>query len=122
MKLTLSLTAAALATAFAAPVFAESHTMDASTMTCAEFSAMDSDGMMAATDAVDMAMMTADMSDDEKMAAMEEHDAMMAADMTDDQKAEMAMKSEESMTAITEACGKDGMADMTVMDAMHDSM
>ncbi len=122
MKLTLTFAAAALATTLAVPAFAESHTMDAATMTCADFTAMDMDGMMAATDAMDMAMMTADMTEEQKMAAMEEHDAMMAADMTDDQKAQMAMKSEESMTAISTACGKDGMADMTVMDAMNSSM
>ncbi len=121
MKLTLSLAAAALATTFAAQAFAAAHEMDPMSMTCADFSAMDSEGMMAATDSVDMAMMTADMTEDEKMAAMEEHDAMMADDMSDEDKAAMEMKSEESMTMIMDACGGDGMADMTVMDAMKAS-
>jgi hypothetical protein len=114
--------AAAMTATMSAPAFAASHGVDAMTVTCADFTAMDMDGMMAVTDAVDMAMMTADMTEDEKMAAMAEHDAMMASEMTEDQKTEMMMKSEESMKAMMEACGKDGMSGMTVMDAMHGNM
>lgn len=118
---------AGIAAAPAAPAFAEAHMIDPTTMTCAEFSAMDSAGMMTATHTMDRAMamtpeeMTAamGMTDEEKTAAQVENDAAMSA-MTEDEKAAAAVETEASMAAMVAACAT--MPDGTVMDAMHGAM
>jgi hypothetical protein len=107
---TLAPLAALMCLGLTAPAFAESH-IDPMTLTCGDFAAMDMDGMMAATEAVEMAMMSEGMTEDEKTAMMAEMDAM-----TEEQMAEHAMKSEESMKMAMEHCA--GMAEMTLMDAM----
>jgi hypothetical protein len=107
----------------AAPVLAQDTMADPMTMTCAEFSAMDSAGMMAATQSMDMVMaMTEEektaamaMTAEEKTAKMAENDAAMAA-MTDEQKATATTATEASMAKMAEACK--AMPDGTVMDAV----
>jgi hypothetical protein len=111
----------------AAPVFAESHVIDPMAMTCAEYGAMDSEGMMAATHTMDMAMamteeeMTAAMAmtDEEKAAMQAEADAAMAA-MTEEETAAAMAETETSMAAMVAACAT--MPDGTVMDAMKSAM
>jgi hypothetical protein len=82
-----------LATSFALPTvaLAESHAADPMKLTCAEFSAMDMEGMMAAVDAMHKASPDAAM-------AMDEEAMKMANEMT--------MK------------GCDGKPDMMAMEAM----
>jgi hypothetical protein len=89
MKLTL--TTLALVAAAALPSLALADEMDPAKMTCAEYSAMDMDGMMKATEAMHMAGPDASMKMDEAMA-------------------------EEAMKMTTEHC-KDK-PDMMAMDAM----
>lgn len=116
-----------LAVASAAPVFAEAHMVDPMTMTCADFSAMDSAGMMTATQSMDMVMAMSEeektaamaMTAEEKTAKMAEMDTAMAA-MTDDEKTAATAKTETSMTKLTEACT--AMPDGTVMDAAKAAM
>ena len=119
--------ASGVAVTSAAPVFAESHAMDPATMTCAEFSAMDSDGMMAATHTMDMAMAMTDeemtaamaMTDEEKAAMQAEADAATAA-MTEEETAAAMAETETSMAAMVAACATT--PDGTVMDAMKSAM
>ena len=66
MKLTL--TTLALVAAAALPSLALADEMDPAKMTCAEYSAMDKDGMMKATEAMHMAGPDASMKMDEAMA------------------------------------------------------
>lgn len=116
-----------LAVASAAPVFAEAHMVDPMTLTCADYSAMDSAGMMTATQQMD-AMMA--MTEEEKTAAMamtaEEKTAMMAemdtamAAMTDDEKTAATATTEASMAKLVEACKT--MPDGTVADAAKAAM
>jgi len=124
----LKMTAAACAFAgFAAPVFAQDTMVDPMTMTCAEYSAMDSTAMMSATSNMDMMMA---MTEEERTAAMamtpEEKTAMMTESMaamdamTDEEKATAKTAHEASMMKITEACK--AMPDGTAMDAMKSSM
>lgn len=87
------LAATALVIGLSAPVFAAG--MDAAKMTCKDFAAMDSKGMMDATMAVKKGAM------DDKMA--------------DPMKAKMG--DEDAMKMIAAAC--EGKPDMMVMDAMH---
>lgn len=129
----------------AVPAFAASHSaMDPSTMTCADFMALDGEGMMAAANAVDAAMqdsMAADsMAAEGAMEAdsMEAEGAMeadsMAADSmeaegameADSMAAEGAMEADpmmaegmesETSQMLMEGCA--GHDDMMVMDAMH---
>jgi hypothetical protein len=86
-----------LVASLAGPVFA-ADMVDVSKMTCGEFAAMDSDGMMKATTAI--------------------KEAAMADTMAD--KAKTAMGDEDLMKAITASC--DGKPDMMAMDAMHADM
>jgi predicted patatin/cPLA2 family phospholipase len=121
------ITIAGVTFASAAPVFAEAHMVDPVTLTCAEFSAMDSTSMMTATHSVDMAMamteeeMTAAMAmtDEEKTAMQAENDAAMAA-MTEDETAAATAATETSMANIVTACS--AMPDGTVMDAVKAGM
>ena len=121
------ITLTGLAVGYAAPVFAEAHIVDPMTMTCAEFSAMDSTGMMAATHTMDMTMAMTDeemtaamaMTDEEKAAMQAEADAAMAA-MTEEETAAATAETETSMAAMLAACTT--MPDGTVMDAMKSSM
>jgi hypothetical protein len=87
------LAATTLVIGLAAPVFAAG--MDAAKMTCKDFDAMDSKGMMDATMAVKKGAM------DDKMA-----DPMKA-----------KMSDEDTMKMIAASCK--GKPDMMVMDAMH---
>ena len=66
MKLTL--TTLALVAAAAVPSLALADEMDPAKMTCAEYSALDKDGMMKATEAMHMAGPDASMKMDEAMA------------------------------------------------------
>jgi hypothetical protein len=66
MKLNLSMIALAAACTFPALAFADD--MDPAKMTCAEYQAMDKDGMMKATDAMHMAGPDAAMKMDDAMA------------------------------------------------------
>jgi hypothetical protein len=119
--------AAGIAASFAAPVFAESHVVDPMTMTCADFSAMDSAGMMAATHQIDTAMtmteeeMAAEMAmtDEEKAAKQVEMETAMAA-MTEDEKTAATAATEASMAKMVEACT--AAPDGTVMDAAKAAM
>ncbi len=89
MKLTLA--TLVLAGAFALPTLSFADEMDPAKMTCAEYSAMDSDGMMKATEAMHMAGPDAAMKMDDAMA-------------------------EEAMKMTMTHC--DGKPDMMAMDAM----
>ena len=89
MKFTLS--TVALIGAFAVPSLAFAEEMDPAKMTCAEFSAMDAEGMMKATEAMHMAG----------------PDAAMAMD---------SAMSEEAMKMTMTHC--EGKPDMMAMDAM----
>ena len=119
--------ASGLVVASSLPAFSEAHMIDPMTMTCADFSAMDSTGMMTATQQMD-AMMA--MTEEEKTAAMamtaEEKTAMMAemdtatAAMTDDEKTAATAKTEMSMTKMMEACK--AMPDGTAADAAKAAM
>jgi hypothetical protein len=93
----LAIVALGLAAALAGPVFAEDMA-DVSKMTCKDYAAMDSDGMMKATMAI-------------KEAA--KSDAMA-------EKAKVEMGDEDLMKAIMASC--DGKPDMMTMDAMHAGM
>jgi hypothetical protein len=113
--------------ASAAPVLAQTAIVDPMTMTCADYGAMDSAGMMKATEAMDMMMgMTEEektaamaMTAEEKAAKMAEMDSAMAA-MTEDEKTAAMAKTTESMTKMTEACK--AKPDGTVMDAAKAAM
>lgn len=121
------LAAGGCAVAFGAPVLAEAHIVDPTTMTCADYSAMDTAGMTGATQAMDMMMaMTPEeqtaamaMTAEEKAAKMTEMETAMAA-MTDDEKTAATTKTTESMTKMMEACK--AMPDGTVMDAAKAAM
>lgn len=90
MKNLIRATAAlALLGAFAAPVFAEE--MDPAKMTCAEFSAMDMDGMMKAVDAMHKASPDAAMAMDEDMMKMANEHTMKACEGKPDMMAMDAM-------------------------------
>ncbi len=114
-------------TASVAPTFAQTAAVDPMTMTCADYSAMDSAGMMSSTQAMDMMMaMTPEeqtaamaMTAEEKAAKMTEMETSMAA-MSDDEKAAATAKTTESMTKMMEACK--AMPDGTVMDAAKAAM
>ena len=119
--------AGGLVAASAIPVFAESHMGDPMTMTCADYTAMDSTAMMTATQQMDAMMaMTEEektaamaMTPEEKTAKMTEMDSAMAA-MTDEQKATAKTTTEASMTKLMEACK--AMPDGTVADAAKANM
>ena len=64
----LALTTLALVSAFALPTLSFAEGTDPAKMTCAEYSAMDKDGMMKATEAMHMAGPDAAMAMDDKMA------------------------------------------------------
>lgn len=128
MKTLLKMTAVACAFAGSAvPVLAQDAMADPMTMTCAEFNAMDSTGMMSATNGMEMMMAMTDeertaamaMTAEEKTAMMDKSKAAMDA-MTDDQKATAKTASEASMAKLTEACKT--MPDGTAMDAMKSKM
>ena len=87
----LNLTTIALAAACAFPALAFADDMDPAKMTCAEYQAMDKEGMMKATEAMHMAGPDAAMKMDDAMA-------------------------EEAMKMTMEHC--DGKPDMMAMDAM----
>jgi hypothetical protein len=122
-----TLAACGLVVASAGPMFAESHIVDPMTMSCADYSAMESDAMMMATHQMDTAMAMTDeemtaamaMTDEEKATKTAEMDAAMAA-MTDDEKAAAATATEASMAKMMEACK--AMPDGTVMDAAKAAM
>lgn len=107
----------------AAPAFAEAHMVDPMTLTCAEFTAMDADGMKMATRTVDTSMaMTEEqrtahmaMTDEEKTAAMADAEAMMSA-MTEEETATADAVTETLMAAMVAGCAT--MPDGTVIDAM----
>lgn len=84
-------TTLALVSAFALPTLSFAQEMDPAKMTCAEFAAMDKDGMMKATEAMHMAG----------------PDASMAMD---------AAMAEEAMKMTMAQC--EGKPDMMAMDAM----
>jgi hypothetical protein len=119
--------ATGIAAGLAAPALAESHMVDPMTMTCADYGAMDSAGMMKATQAMDMVMAMTDeertaamaMTDEEKTAKMAEMDTAMAA-MTEEEKTAATAKTEESMAKMVEACKTT--PDGTVMDAAKAAM
>ena len=121
------ITLTGIVVANAAPVFAESHIVDPMAMTCADFSAMDSEGMMSATMMLEAPMAMTDeemtaamaMTDEEKTAMMAEHDAAMAA-MTAEETATAMAATETMMGDIMTACA--AMPDGTVMDAMKPAM
>jgi hypothetical protein len=87
----IALTTLALISAFALPTLSFADDMDPAKMTCAEFQAMDMDGMMKATEAMHMASPDAAMKMDDKM-------------------------SEEAMKMTMTQC--EGKPDMMAMDAM----
>jgi hypothetical protein len=92
-----ALAALGLVASLAGPALA-ADMADVSKMTCGEFAAMDSEGMMKATTAI--------------------KEAAMADTMADKAKTEMG--EEDLMKAITASC--DGKPDMMAMDAMHAGM
>ncbi len=110
-----------------APVFAESHMADPMTMTCADYTKMDSTGMMSATMQIDTIMaMTPEeqtaamaMTPEEKTAKMAEMETAMAA-MSEEDKTAATTAAEASMTKLMEACK--AMPDGTVMDAAKAAM
>ena len=115
--------AAGLTVAFAAPAVAQTDTMmDPMTMTCADYTKMDSAGMMTATQHLDamMAMSPEEqtaagaMTAEEKSAKMAEMDSAMAS-MTDEQKATAKTTTDASIAKIMAACTAN--PDGTVMDA-----
>ena len=114
--------AAGLTVAFATPALAEMHMMDPMTMTCADYTKMDSAGMMTATQQMDamMAMSPEEqtaamaMTAEEKAAKMAEMDSAMAS-MTDEQKATAKTATDASMAKMMAACT--AKPDGTVMDA-----
>lgn len=89
--------AVAFAGALAAPAFAD-EMADASKMTCKDFAAMDSAGMMDATGAIMKGAMEDEMADPMKM----------------------KMSEEDTMKMVMKSC--EGKPDMMVMDAMHKDM
>lgn len=124
MKTLLKVTAAACAFAgYAVPVLAQETMADPMTMTCAEFNAMDSTGMMSAASSMDMVMaMTEEertaamaMTAEEKSTRMAEATAAMDA-MTDEEKATAKTASEATMAKMTEACKEK--PEGNAMDAM----
>ena len=109
-----ALTATTFVAAFALPAFAQT---DYSAMTCAEFAAMDADGMAMAAEA--LGGMAHDAMSDEAMAA----DDTIAADDTmaaDDTTAADDAMVDDMSASIMKAC--DGMADMSVMEAIEAAM
>jgi hypothetical protein len=119
--------ASGLVVASAASAFAESHAVDPTSMTCADYTAMDAEAMMTATMQMDTLMaMTEEertaamaMTPEEKTAKMAEMDAKMAA-MTDEEKTAATTAAEASMAKLTEACA--ATPDSTVMDAAKAAM
>lgn len=119
--------ASGLVMASATPMFAEAHIVDPMTMTCADYSAMEKDAMMMATQQMDTAIAMTDeettaamaMTDEEKTTKMAEMETAMAA-MTDDEKAAAATATEASMAKMVEACT--AAPDGTVMDAAKAAM
>lgn len=119
--------ASGMAIGFVAPAFAETAMVDPMTMTCADYGKMDSAGMMAATQQMDMVMaMTPDeqkaamaMTADEKTAKMAEMDKTMAA-MTAEQKTTADTATTASMAKMQAACT--AKPDGTVMDAAKAAM
>ena len=83
--------ALALFAAFAAPSLGVAETMDPAKMTCAEFSAMDMDGMMKAVDAMHKASPDAAMAMDEDMMKMANDHTMKACEGKPDMMAMDAM-------------------------------
>lgn len=121
-KLIKLIVASGIALAFVTPGFAQTAPMDTTTMTCADFGKMDSAGMMAATQQMDMMMA---MTPEEQTAAMAMTAEEKAAKMTEMETAMMAMTAEQktaaeattkmSMDKMMAACT--AMPDGTVMDA-----
>ncbi len=92
-----------LVTAFAVPAYAANHSMDATMMTCAAFTAMDAEGQVKSMQAMRKAL--------DEMAL----DKMMPDEMAPDAAASDEMTSDK-MTAIASAC--EGNPDMMALDAM----
>ena len=113
MKIVLS--TLGVAAMMALPAFAQSTTMDPMTMKCSDYTAMNSDDMMKATDSVDMAMMSEGKTDAEKQAMMDKQSSM-----TDQQKTDAMTKSQDTMAQLQTDCTAN--PDMTVMDAMKAKM
>lgn len=119
--------ASAMVVASIAPAFAQTAMADPMTMTCADYSAMNSAGMMSSTQMMDTMMaMTPDeqtaamaMTPEEKTAKMTEMETAMAA-MTDAEKTAATTKTTESMTMMMQACK--AMPDGTVLDAAKAAM
>ncbi len=81
----------AVAGAFVAPSLALAEEMDPMKMTCAEFSAMDMDGMMAAVDAMHKASPDAAMAMDDEAMKMANENTMKACEGKPDMMAMEAM-------------------------------
>ncbi len=113
--------ATGLAAATAIPAFAASHDTDMAKATCGEFAAMDTEGQMAAMDAMHMAAdeMASDEMSSDAMASDDSSTEEMASDdaATDDMASDDMMA--EEMTEIAAVC--DGKPDVMVMDAMMSS-
>lgn len=90
----LLVTAAAIAGTIAFPAFAQDAAMDTSTMTCADFTAMDAEGQMMAMEAMQTSMTDGMASDDATAAGTEE----MATDSMAEGTAEMAEGTAETAT------------------------
>ena len=122
-----TIAAAGLLAASALPVFAEAHMIDPMTMTCADYTKMDSAGMMSATTQMDAMMaMTPEeqtaamaMTAEEKTAKMAEMDTAAAA-MTEEEKTAATTTTEASMAKMMTACT--AMPDGTVADAAKANM
>ncbi len=108
-----------LVAGFAFPAFAASHKMDATMMTCADFSAMDADGQMKAMEVMAMeseGMTTDQMSSEDTMASDEaSSDAMASDDASSDAMASDDMATD-AMMATAKTCTAN--PDMMAMDAM----
>lgn len=121
------LAAGSLVLASVAPSFAQTAMVDPMTMTCKDYSAMDSAGMMSSTQMMDMMMaMTPEeqtaamaMTPEQKTAKMTEMQSKMAA-MTAEEKTAATTKATESMKKMVEACK--AKPDGTVMDAVKGTM
>lgn len=119
--------ASGLVVASTLPAFSEAHMVDPMTLTCADYSAMDSTAMMTATQQMDAMMAMTDeektaamaMTAEEKTARMAEMDTAMAA-MTDEEKIAATATTEASMAKLAEACKT--MPDGTVADAAKAAM
>ena len=104
----LAIVVTGLVTAFALPAFAANHSIDATMITCADFTAMDADAQMKAMAAMHMASegMTSDEMASDEMAS----DQMATDEMATDEMASNAM--------IATAATCESTPDMMAMDAM----